>query len=214
MEIVTGQMLKVMTLADQPSGTAVAPKNDTDKLVEQACRDNHDAFHQIFERYARPVLSFLYDLVGRRELAEELTQETFVRAFRALNTLRDERRLSTWLFGIARNVARESFRARPREERKVELDDPLVLDLSDARPLPDGQLLSRELKQVIHQALGKLDEDKRAVFTLKIFHQRSYEEIAEITGSSIPKLKTDLHRAKAEMRRRIRPYLELDHDVQ
>jgi RNA polymerase sigma-70 factor (ECF subfamily) len=202
-----------MILAAQPSGTAVALKKDTDKLIEQACRGDHDAFHLIFERYARPVLSFLFDLVGRRELAEDLTQETFVRAFRALHTLRDEGKLSTWLFGIARNVARESFRSRPREEKKVELDDAQVLNLSDGQPLPDGQLLNRELNQIIQEALGRLDEDKRTVFTLKIFHQRSYEEIAEITGFSIPKLKTDLHRAKAEMRRRIRPYLELNHDV-
>ena len=154
-----------MMLAGQPSGTAVALKNDTDKLVERACRGDHDAFHRIFERYARPVLSFLYDLVGRRELAEDLAQETFVRAFRALHTLRDEAKLSTWLFGIARNVARESFRSRPREEKKVELDDSQVLDLSDGGLLPDGQLLNRELNQVIHEALDKLDEDKRAVFT-------------------------------------------------
>ena len=73
--------------------------------------------------------------------------------------------------------------------------------------------MNRELNRVIHEALGKLDEDKRVVFSLKIFHQRSYEEIAEITGFSIAKLKTDLHRAKAEMRRRIRPYVELSHDM-
>jgi len=202
-----------MMLAGQPSGTAVALKNDTDKLLEQACRGDQDAFHLIFERYARPVLSFLYDLVGQRELAEDLAQETFVRAYRGLHTLRDEGKLSTWLFGIARNVARESFRTRPREEKKVELDDEQVLDLSDGQLLPDGQLLNRELNRVIHEALERLDEDKRAVFTLKIFHQRSYEEIAQITGFSIPKLKTDLHRAKVEMRRRIRPYLELNHDL-
>jgi len=62
---------------------------------------------------------------------------------------------------------------------------------------------------VIRDALSKLDEDKRLVFSLKIFQQQSYEEIASITGFSIPKLKTDLHRARAEMRRLIRPYLEV-----
>jgi RNA polymerase sigma-70 factor, ECF subfamily len=202
-----------MMLAGQPSGTAVALKNDTDKPLEQACRGDHETFHLIFERYARPVLSFLYDLVGQRELAEDLAQETFVRAYRGLHTLRDEGKLSTWLFGIARNVARESFRSRPREDKKVQLDDAQVLDLSDGQLLPDGELLNQELNRVIHGALERLDEDKRIVFTLKIFHQRSYEEIAEITGFSIPKLKTDLHRAKAEMRRLIRPYLELNHDL-
>ncbi len=60
---------------------------------------------------------------------------------------------------------------------------------------------------VIQRALQKLDEDKRTVFTLKVLQQRSYEEIAEITGFSVGKLKTDLHRARAEMRKRIGPYL-------
>jgi len=69
------------------------------------------------------------------------------------------------------------------------------------------------LNGVIQNALGALDEDKRMVFTLKVFQQRSYEEIAEITGFSIPKLKTDLHRARAEMRRRIRPYLGVGYEV-
>mgnify|MGYP003693563631 CR=1 FL=1 len=58
-----------------------------------------------------------------RELAEELTQETFVRAYRSLKTLRSETKLSTWLFGIAKNVARESLRARIRQNQHVDLDD-------------------------------------------------------------------------------------------
>jgi RNA polymerase sigma-70 factor (ECF subfamily) len=63
------------------------------------------------------------------------------------------------------------------------------------------------LNGVVRRALGALDEDKRTVFALKVFQQRSYEEIVEITGFSLPKVKTDLHRARAEMRKRIRPYL-------
>ena len=152
-------------------------------------------------------------MVGRRELAEELTQETFVRAYKNLKALRDDTKLSTWLFGIAKNVARESLRRRHRESDKVGIDDDHVIELSDGKRPPDRQLLDKELNGVIRDALGALDEDKRLVFTLKIFQQRSYEEIAEITGSSIPKLKTDLHRARAEMRRRIRPYLGVGYEV-
>jgi RNA polymerase sigma-70 factor (ECF subfamily) len=70
-------------------------------------------------------------------------------------------------------------------------------------------MLNTELKAVIHDALAALDEDKREVFILKVLQQLSYEEIAEVTGFSTPKLKTDLHRAKAQMRRSIRPYLEV-----
>jgi RNA polymerase sigma-70 factor (ECF subfamily) len=87
------------------------------------------------------------------------------------------------------------------------LDDDQVLDLSDQSPVPVNQLLDKEFNQVVQRSLAKLDEDKRTVFTLKVLHQRSYEEIAEITGFSIPKLKTDLHRARAEMRQRVGRYI-------
>ncbi len=182
-------------------------------LVIRAARGDQEAFRLLFERYARPVMSFLYDMVGQRELAEDLVQETFVRAYRNLRSLRDPSRFSTWLFGIARNTARELIRSRIREGHKVELEDDEVLEVEDGMKTPDAEFLSKELNRVIHKALGELAEDKRLVFTLKILHQRSYEEIAEITGFSIPKLKTDLHRARAEMRRHIRPYLEMSHEV-
>ena len=182
-------------------------------LVARVRGGDEDAFRLIFDRYARPVVSFIYDIVGSRELAEELGQEAFVRAYKNIRGLRDDAKLSTWLFGIAKNVAREGVRSRVRSERNVDLDDDPVTELRDADLLPDGRLLNKELSGVIQTALSALDEDKRMVFTLKLLHQRSYEEIAEITGSSIAKLKTDLHRARAEMRRRIRPYLEVSNEL-
>jgi RNA polymerase sigma-70 factor (ECF subfamily) len=186
---------------------------NTPAIIERARRGDDEAFRLIFDRYARPIISFIYDMVGQRELAEDLTQETFVRAHRSLGALRDDTKLSTWLFGIAKNVARESLRYRAREDHRVEIDDERVTMMSDSEMTPDDRLLNKELSGVIQSALGALDEDKRMVFTLKIFQQRSYEEIAEITGFSIPKLKTDLHRARAEMRRRISPYLGVGYEM-
>jgi RNA polymerase sigma-70 factor (ECF subfamily) len=121
--------------------------------------------------------------------------------------MREETKLSTWLFGIAKNVAYESLRAR-RRRTMVGIEEIADVPDSGSRQRPQDELLNKELGGVIQRALAALDEDKRTVFTLKIFQQKSYEEIAEITGFSVPKLKTDLHRARAEMRRRIGPYLE------
>ncbi len=206
-------MGEALSLLGQPSGRAGALMNSSEELIARARLGDHEAFRLIFDRYARPIISFVYDMVGRRELAEELTQETFVRAYKNIKGLRDETKLSTWLFGIAKNVARESLRSRIKDDRKVGIDDERIMELADGGVTPHDQLLNKELNGVIREALGALDEDKRLVFTLKIFQQRSYEEIAEITGSSIPKLKTDLHRARAEMRRRIRPYLGVGYEV-
>lgn len=181
--------------------------NSTTELVTRVRGGDEEAFRLIFDRYARPILSFIYDMVSDRALAEDLTQETFVRAYRALDSLRDESKLSTWLFSIAKNVARESLRTRTRDKGNVELDGETAFELRDETANPAGELLDKELGGVVRNALARLDEDKRLVFTLKIFQQRSYEEISEITGFSVGKLKTDLHRARAEMRRRVGPYL-------
>ena len=97
--------------------------NSSVDLVTRACQGDQEAFRLIFERYSRPVISFIYDQIGDRDLAEELTQETFVRAYRSLKSLREETKLSTWLFGIAKNVARESLRAKIRKKQELDLDD-------------------------------------------------------------------------------------------
>jgi len=187
--------------------------NSAADLVTRVCQGDADAFRLIFERYSRPVISFIYDMVNDRALAEELTQETFVRAFRAIHTMRAETKFSTWLFGIARNVARESLRARARAGNHVDLGDKSVMHLSDDKPAPVDGVLSKELNELIRCSLAALDEDKRLVFTLKVLHQCSYEEISGITGFSLAKLKTDLHRARAEMRKRISSYAGVGYEV-
>jgi RNA polymerase sigma-70 factor (ECF subfamily) len=125
-----------ISLEGRPGAFAGSLMNSSADLVSRACRGDQEAFRLIFERYSRPVMSFIYDQVSDRGLAEELMQETFVRAYRSLNTLRSETKLSTWLFGIAKNVARESLRARIRQNQHVGLDDQQVLDLSDRGPFP------------------------------------------------------------------------------
>ena len=177
-------------------------------IVARAKTGDEEAFHLIFNRYGRPILSFINNLVQDRDLAEDLTQETFVRAHRNLKGLREDARLSTWLFGIARNVVYEAARQTRKDERKIGLDEPESLRLESPVMVPDAALSGRELNEAIAKALASLDDDKRTVFRLKIFHEKSYEEISAITGHSIGKLKTDLHRARAEMRKLIGPHLE------
>lgn len=206
-------MVNDLNLEAQPGAFAGTLMNSSADLVTRVCQGDSEAFRLIFERYSRPVISFIYDMVNDRPLAEELTQETFVRAFRGIHTMRAETKLSTWLFGIARNVGRESLRARSRTGNHVDLTDKAVMDLSDNKPVPVEGLLSKELNELIQRSLAELDEDKRLVFTLKVLHQCSYEEIAVITGFSLAKLKTDLHRARAEMRKRISPYAGVGYEV-
>ncbi len=196
-----------------PGAPAAVLAGSPEDLAARARGGDEEAFRMIFDRYLRPIVSFIYDMIGDRGAAEELAQETFVRAFRNLGSLRNDVQLSTWLFGIAKNVAREQLRSRRREKHAARFGTESDIDPPSTDPQPDGQLLSKELNEVIRKALSDLDEDKRMVFSLKVLHHLSYDEIAEVTGSSVAKLKTDLHRAKAEMRCRVGPYLRTSDEV-
>jgi RNA polymerase sigma-70 factor (ECF subfamily) len=177
-------------------------------LHAQLRQGNAEAFALIFARHHRFIYKFIYAMVGEQSLAEELTQETFLGAFKGIHSLRGEATLRTWLCGIAKNTVYKSMRSRRGQEVQSENEIESLSVVDEKNFAPDRQFLNKELKQLIQTALGKLDEDKRLIFTLKELQNLSYNEIAEITGHSIPKLKTDLHRAKVEMRNILRPYLE------
>jgi RNA polymerase sigma-70 factor (ECF subfamily) len=185
----------------------------TDDLITRAKAGDDEAFGLIFDHYYRFVYKFIYAMLGERSLAEELTQETFLGAFKSIHSLRGEAKLQTWLCAIAKNVVYKSFRSHRREARRSD-DEIESLNVPDEKNLsPDRQFLSKELKFLINRALEKLDTDKRLVFTLKELQNLSYKEISEITGYTIPKLKTDLNRAKIEMRGMLRDFQEVRNDV-
>jgi RNA polymerase sigma-70 factor, ECF subfamily len=182
-------------------------KNSMEMIVAKAQAGDKDAFGQIFEHHHRFIYKFVYAMLGEHELAEELTQETFLGAYKNISSLRGDAKLQTWLCGIAKNLVYKSFRNH-RKEGQPSGEEIESLNLFDKKnPSPDEQFLSKELNQLISIALSKLNEDRRLVFILKEIQHLSYYEISEITGNTIPKLKTDLHRAKIEMRTMLRPYL-------
>lgn len=183
-------------------------KNSQDFIIAKAQSGDKEAFGLIFEYHHRFIYKFIYAMLGKHELAEELTQETFLGAYRGINALRGEAALKTWLCGIAKNLVYKSYRSNVKENGKTD-DELESLNLFDGKNLlPDEEFLNKELNQVIAVALGKLHEDRRLIFVLKEMQNLSYKEISEITGSAIPKLKTDLFRAKIEMRTMLRPYME------
>ena len=197
-----GNCVQALAMADEDG------RDRTEVLPQGLRTGGAEAFRLAFERFCRPVFSFIMGLVGDRALAEDLTQETFVRAFRGLKSLRQEARLSTWIFGIARNVAREALRQRKALGIKLELDEPGWGELADPRTTQDRSMIDAELHGKVQRAMAGLPEDQRLVFVLKIVNRMRYDEIARITGASIPKLKTDMHRARMAMRRRLAPYIE------
>ncbi len=161
------------------------------------------AFRLVFERYARAVRRFLRDLLRETAAADEATQETFVRAHRMIGRLREDDRLASWLFGIARNVAFEQLRSRRRQAADTE-----ARETTDPAPSPEARLLGEESNEVLSAALATLSEERRAALLLRIDHGLGYEEIGSALGWSVVKVKNEVHRARLELRTRLAGYLE------
>lgn len=183
--------------------------DESNDLIARAKNGDREAFGEIFQNHSRFVYKFICAMLGGDETtAEELKQETFLAAYKNIGGLRGEATLRTWLCAIAKNLVYKNLRSRRREGLKSDAEVESINLAGSKTVLPDREFLSKELNQAISAALAKLDNDKRLVFVLKEMQFLSYKEISEVTGASVPKLKTDLRRAKIEIRSILRPYLE------
>ena len=173
-------------------------------LVARARGGDDRAFRTIFDRHAGAVRRFLRDQLGDAATADEATQETFVRAYGRLGSLRDGDKLLPWLFGIARNVALESLRARRRQAPD---DVETILQARvDELPTPEASMLGREAEAALARALATLSEERRAALVLRIDHDLGYDDIAEVMGWPLQKVKNEIHRARLELRARLVEY--------
>jgi len=162
------------------------------------------AFGFLYEQHAARIHRFLCDLLGDRALAWDATQETFARAFRRhKELLRDRARATPWLFGVARNVSLEMRKARYRSARVVTFAD---AERACERPSPESELLGREAAGVVARALEQLSEDRRAMLLLRLDHDLSYDDIAELMGFSLAKVKVEIHRAREVLRETLEAY--------
>jgi RNA polymerase sigma-70 factor, ECF subfamily len=188
-----------MTLADDTSSAQAAER----RLLARARQGDPLAFRALFEQHAPAVWRFLRDLFRDDAAADEATQETFVRAHGRLGALRDDTRLTSWLLGIARHIHLESRRGRGTHlDVAAEENEPL-LEAALPSPTPEDLLLDRELEELMAEALGELREERRAALLLRIDHGLAYEEIAQVMGWSLPKVKNEIHRARLQLRERL-----------
>jgi RNA polymerase sigma-70 factor, ECF subfamily len=166
--------------------------------VAQALAGSQSAFEQILRRYQRPILSLLVRLTGDPALAEDLAQETFVKAFRNLAAFDPKRRLSSWLFRIAHNTGIDALR-RPRPATvDIDAGDPVV---EPAAPAAADPVERRALGRALQTALSRLRPDQRTVVVLRYENGLSFEEISQILGIPEATARSHVHRARKELAR-------------
>jgi RNA polymerase sigma-70 factor, ECF subfamily len=175
-------------------------------LLAGAQGGNLFAFDEIVRRYQRRVYSTALRIVRRHDLADDVTQEAFLRAHRALASYDRARPFGPWICRIAANLAINHVRSP--EAREEALDDG-AYDRSPAAAA-DGPLdavLEKEARRVLEDAVGQLPAEQRAVFVLRTFEDLSYKEIAEALDLSVGTVMSRLSRAREKLRGALAGYL-------
>lgn len=175
-------------------------------LVALILQGDSDAFAPLVERHKRGIANFLYGTVRSAEDANDLAQETFIRAYSHLGTFNPQlAKFSTWLYQIARNAARTHLgkeRRRPQHEELYE-DETLEQRLPDTRreASPDAMILAEEEQRFVRTALLGVPEKMRTALSLRYYRHMEYQEIADTMDVSLGNVKTLIHRGKAALAR-------------
>jgi RNA polymerase sigma-70 factor (ECF subfamily) len=191
------------------------PSGDADRTaVREVQGGDTEAFRPLVARHQGRIYSIIFKMVGDPALAEELTQDTFVHAFRGIGGFRGEAQFGTWLVQIGLHVVRDHIRREQviRKRGEVPLDSlggegDETRYLADPRSSSDplAALGEKELKERVARALDLLPHEYREVLVLKHFEGWSYGEIAARTGCSVGSLKVRAHRARRLLREQLAP---------
>ena len=173
---------------------------DDHNLVERARAGDQLAFAQLFEQYNAPILNYLHRMVSDRALAEDLTQDTFIKAYRKLDTLTDATSTKSWLYRIATNTAIDDMRRR-RMVTTMSDDSPVFTNRADERPGPEAQAMASTLDERVQRALMTLKPNHRQCLLLSDLEDMSAQHIGDVMGLSYAAVRTLLCRARGEMRR-------------
>ena len=182
----------------------------TDQEIVALAREGREAaYRELIRRYERPVFSLILRMVRDRQLAEDLAQETFIKALNAIGSYRPEFKFSSWIFKIANNAAIDHLRRREVDTLSIDgapnattPDDieATALQVGDRGETPLAELEARELGGAIERAIGRLRPEYRSCIMLRHVEGLAYEEIAQLLDLPLGTVKTYIHRARHELR--------------
>ncbi|MEO9042657.1 MAG: RNA polymerase sigma factor RpoE [Rhodoferax sp.] len=200
-----------------PPATAPAPVDSDLLLVERTVAGDQRAFELLVIKYQRRIERLIGRMVRDVDLVQDIAQETFIRAYRALHQFRGEAQFYTWLYRIAVNTAKKSlldmkrnpvisentFRASDEEDETSQVGHELT-----TQETPETVLAAKEIAAVVNAAMQALPEDLRQAVTLREIEGLSYEEISEAMNCPIGTVRSRIYRAREAISAKVRPLLE------
>ncbi|MGD9842682.1 MAG: RNA polymerase sigma factor RpoE [Steroidobacteraceae bacterium] len=184
-----------------------------DKLVEMVQRGDQAAFNLLVLKYQHRVLKLVNRYVRDPAEAEDIAQETFIKAYRALPSFRGESAFYTWLYRIAANTAKNVLVSSRRRmvDHNLDLQDPddyAAQSLLKDSDTPEGMLLTEEIRATVSEAMQQLPDDLREAITLRELEGLSYEEIAEVMDCPVGTVRSRIFRAREAIDKKLRPLLD------
>lgn len=173
--------------------------------MARARTGDRDAFSELVQRHASSVVTVAWRIVGDRAQAEDVAQDAFLAAFKALPGFREEARFSTWIYRITVNRCRDVLRARvtdrvaPAQDEAGEMPEPE--GTSAEHRTPEDILLGRQRHEAIVEALGRLSPVYREAFVLRHVEELSYDEMSEVLGADGSTLRMRVYKARQELSR-------------
>jgi RNA polymerase sigma-70 factor (ECF subfamily) len=181
---------------------------DDAAAVAQARGGDEDAFRALVERHSRSIYRLAYRMTGRPEDAEDVVQETFVRAFRQLGRFESRSNFATWVYRIGFNCAIDYMRARPHRE-SAELPETLDrMSGPTSAPSMDDLVYAGQINEKVQEALLQLSPQERAAFLMRHYQGCSIEEICGALGLRSNAAKHSIFRAVRKMRVALRPFMD------
>jgi len=183
----------------------VAASPSTDALIERCLAGDQTAWNDIVRQHWRKVFNLAYKFVGRHDEAEDLTQDIFLKIFKALHTFDRRANFQTWLISISRNLCIDHYRS-VRKERETMARD---VDASSLAPVarergPYGQLEQADLRRLILKALDELPAALAEAVKMRDLQEYSYQEIADQLGLPEGTVKSRINRGRLELARQVR----------
>ena len=182
---------------------------DAGGLIERAQSGDSDAFRLLVEQHSRVVFRLAFRMTGNEQDAEDVVQETFLRAYKRLSDYEARASFSTWLYRIASNYALDLIRSRRRHQDKRDYsageDRDILQTIPEASPSADRIVFGSQVKDRVNAALDELSAQERTAFVLRHFEGLSIEEIGRTLGTGTNATKHSIFRAVQKLRRSLEP---------